>query len=141
MKQQFPIGKWFTRGWTLQELLAPINVDFFDQDWERLGTKRDHADWLLFITGIDKTALRKDYDLELGSFCIAKRMSWASHRETTRTEDTAYALLSIFDINMPLLYGEGMRAFTRLQEVILRKLATILSTHGIWTSMHGILKE
>jgi hypothetical protein len=129
---QFPASKWFTRGWTLQELLAPKRVEFFDQDWKILGTKWKHAGWIATITGIDKSLLarsdrkfnaydRGTSDVQIGSFCVAQRMSWASRRTTTRVEDTAYALLGIFDINMPLLYGEGSRAFTRLQEEILRK--------------------
>jgi hypothetical protein len=129
---QFPRSMWFTRGWTLQELLAPENVWFFDQDWEYLGTKKEYADCISRITGIDESVLarskrrvnahdKEEYDVTIGSFCVAKRMSWASRRKTTREEDTAYALLGIFDINMPLLYGEGMRAFTRLQEEILNK--------------------
>jgi hypothetical protein len=124
---QFPASKWFTRGWTLQELLAPKEVEFFDQDWEYFGTKRGHADWISEITGIDKAVLLRVHTKSgrsfptFESFCVAKRMSWASRRETTRVEDTAYALLGIFNINMPLLYGEGKRAFTRLQEEILKK--------------------
>jgi hypothetical protein len=118
---QFPQSKWFTRGWTLQELLAPENVVFYDQDWKKFGTKHGHAEWISAITGIDKAALSDKLPSDLGSFCVAKRMSWASRQVTTRVEDTAYALLGIFNINMPLLYGEGMRAFTRLQEEILRK--------------------
>jgi hypothetical protein len=129
---QFPRSKWFTRGWTLQELLAPKSVEFFDQAWERLGTKKAHSVWISKITGIDDSVLARSRrkanaydeggsDVQIGSFCVAKRLSWAARRETTRVEDTAYALLGIFDINMPLLYGEGTRAFTRLQEEILRK--------------------
>jgi hypothetical protein len=122
---QFPRSKWFTRGWTLQELLAPGIVEFFDKDWKKLGTRNQHSKWISEITGIDESVLARSknlggYDVEIGSFCVAKRMSWASRRETTRGEDTAYALLGIFNINMPLLYGEGMRAFIRLQEQILR---------------------
>jgi hypothetical protein len=124
---QFPRSGWFARGWTLQELLAPESVQFFDHDWKTLGTKKEHSKWISEITGIDQSVLGRtknkrslEYDVEVGSFCVAKRMSWASHRETTRVEDAAYALLGIFNINMPLLYGEGMRAFTRLQEEILK---------------------
>jgi hypothetical protein len=122
----FPRSRWFTRGWTLQELLAPELVVFYDRKWLHLGTKAEHAEWVSEITGIDKTALvcqtpSHRRSAKLGFFCVAKRMSWASARNTTRVEDMAYCLLGIFNINMPLLYGEGDRAFLRLQEEIIRK--------------------
>ncbi|KAK7972347.1 hypothetical protein PG988_006481 [Apiospora saccharicola] len=111
-------SRWFQRGWTLQELIAPKTVIFFNQDWQFLGRKDDLGDELEAITGIDAAVLRG------GSFeqaSIAKRMSWAARRSTSRTEDTAYSLLGIFGINMPLIYGEGENAFIRLQEEILRR--------------------
>lgn len=122
----FPLSRWFKRGWTLQELLAPEDVVFYDRNWVSLGTKDDHADWISIITGIDSEALlpggqHEDFtEATLGRFCIAKRMSWASNRETTRIEDMAYCLLGIFKINMPLLYGERERAFIRLQEELIK---------------------
>ncbi|KAF1849254.1 HET-domain-containing protein [Cucurbitaria berberidis CBS 394.84] len=132
----FPHSRWHSRGWTLQELIAPRVVRFYDRDWNGLGTKEEHADWISEITSIDKGVLRVRWnyfnsEVELSSFCVAKRMLWASHRETTREEDMAYCLLGIFDINMPLLYGEGSRAFIRLQEEITKKLDddSILAWH------------
>jgi hypothetical protein len=127
LNEEFPASRWFTRGWTLQELLAPDKVIFYDKRWHRLGSKHSHAEWISKITGIDTDAIlapRKIEDLSmgLGRFCVAKRMSWASARQTTRVEDMAYCLLGIFEINMPLLYGEGDRAFFRLQEEIIRKI-------------------
>jgi hypothetical protein len=126
MGNEFCKSRWFARGWTLQELLAPKDVDFFDRKWNHLGTKSENAGWISTITGIDAEALLGTRDngqsIGLGSFCVAKRMSWASARQTTREEDIAYCLLGIFDINMPLLYGEGNRAFLRLQEEIIRKI-------------------
>jgi hypothetical protein len=134
-------SRWFTRGWTLQELLAPKDVTFYNQEWIELGTKLEHAEWISEITGIDETALLgptdiNDQDIGLGSFCAAKRMSWASHRETTRAEDMAYCLLGIFDVHMPLLYGEGDQAFLRLQKEIIRKIDddSILAW-GLWPEM------
>jgi hypothetical protein len=123
---EFPESRWFTRGWTLQELLAPYLVVFYDRQWLHLGTKVEHAEWVSKITGIDKTALvcrnpTRRWSAKLSFYCVAKRMSWASARRTTRVEDMAYCLLGIFNINMPLLYGEGDRAFLRLQEEIIRK--------------------
>ncbi|KAH7397242.1 heterokaryon incompatibility protein-domain-containing protein, partial [Pyrenochaeta sp. MPI-SDFR-AT-0127] len=126
-ERSFPKSKWFTRGWTLQELLAPQAVEFFDREWNKLGTRSTHAQRISEITAIEEEALvgfmiRNDYVRDLSRFCVAKKMSWASCRKTTRLEDTAYCLLGIFDINMPLLYGEGDRAFMRLQEEIIRTI-------------------
>jgi hypothetical protein len=112
-------SRWFTRGWTLQELLAPRHVRFFSSTWVFLGTKESMSPVISKITLIDISYLREERrDLRTAS--VAQRMSWASHRTTTRLEDRAYCLLGIFNINMPLLYGEGDGAFRRLQEAILR---------------------
>jgi hypothetical protein len=110
--------KWFTRGWTLQELIAPKVVRFYDETWGFRGTKNDLTEPLGSITHIDDTVLR-GYQT-LADIAIAQRMKWASKRKTTRVEDVAYCLLGIFDVNMPLLYGEGNKAFTRLQEEIIK---------------------
>lgn len=110
---ELPLEKcrWFTRGWTLQELIAPSRVDFFDRNWKFVVSKRSFLEPLSSITGVDEKALE---GVPLRTFSIAKRMSWASNRQTTRAEDIAYCLLGIFDVNMPLLYGEGTKAFIRL---------------------------
>ena len=110
-------SRWFTRGWTLQELIAPSNVVFYNSLWKTLGTKETLQDVITSITGIHPKFLL-GADLETAS--VAKKMSWAAKRNTTRVEDVAYALLGLFDINMPLLYGEGSKAFRRLQEEILK---------------------
>lgn len=111
-------SRWFTRGWTLQELLAPRNIIFFAEDWSCLGTKTDCSTQLSTITGIDGHAFGSK---PIRFFSIAQRMSWAAKRVTTRPEDIAYCLLGIFDVNMPLLYGEGLTAaFVRLQEEIMK---------------------
>ena len=115
---QFRRSKWFTRGWTLQELIAPRNVVFLSQTWQVLGSKSNLALLLEEITGIEHAVLT--HDKHLSTISVAARMSWASRRTTTRLEDEAYSLLGIFDINMPTLYGEGRRAFMRLQEEILK---------------------
>ncbi|EUC30958.1 hypothetical protein COCCADRAFT_54829, partial [Bipolaris zeicola 26-R-13] len=128
MGEHFHKSRWFTRGWTLQELLAPRDVEFYNCQWHWLGRKSGHSKLISEITGIDVTALmgtRARCHANGGMFgdhCVAKRMSWASTRETTRTEDMAYCLLGIFNINLPLLYGEGDRAFRRLQEEIIRRV-------------------
>lgn len=114
----FEEARWFTRGWTLQELLAPAELYFYDKDWNRIGNKTGLAARISKRTNIDQDIILT------GTWphsCIAQRMSWAAHRQTTRKEDMAYCLLGIFDINMPLLYGEGDKAFQRLQEEILRE--------------------
>jgi len=110
----FRQSKWFTRGWTLQELLAPSDVRFFDQNWKEIGTKLGFKDLLQSITGITHLFDYKDAS-------VAQKLSWVSQRETTRLEDQAYCLLGLFNVNMPLLYGEGSAAFYRLQLEILSK--------------------
>lgn len=112
-------SKWFTRGWTLQELLAPKRLLFYAAGWNEVGTKEDFASDLASFTHISAEILNGRRPLQTAS--IANRMGWAARRETTRPEDLAYCLMGIFDVNMPLLYGEGMsKAFFRLQEEIMK---------------------
>lgn len=111
---------WFDRGWTLQELLAPKKVVFFDRNWDKIGTKRSLADKIERRTGIDKIWITGTDEILKTNVSVAAVMSWASRRQTTRVEDRAYSLLGLFDVNMPLLYGEGPKAFIRLQEEIIR---------------------
>jgi hypothetical protein len=110
--------RWFTRGWTLQELIAPNRVRLYDSNWTFRGTK--YSDGILEaiceITGIERAFLLKSKDLSLAP--VAQKMSWAANRVTTRVEDMAYCLFGLFDVNMPLIYGEGQKAFLRLQEAI-----------------------
>ncbi|KAK4164746.1 heterokaryon incompatibility protein-domain-containing protein [Cladorrhinum sp. PSN259] len=119
-------SRWFTRGWTLQELIAPSAVSFFVRHWEFIGTRNSLTSFLSFITGIPPSLLYPNgasiMSAGLGNFSVAQRMSWASKRQTTREEDMAYCLLGIFDIHMPLLYGEGSKAFMRLQEEIIKHI-------------------
>lgn len=112
------VCRWFKRGWTLQELIAPKKVTFYDKDWSQVGTKESLVAKLAEISGIHRDAI--SCERPLSEFALAQRMSWAACRETTRVEDMAYCLLGIFEINMPLLYGEGNKAFHRLQEEIIR---------------------
>lgn len=114
----FHRSRWFTRGWTLQELLAPIAVEFYSLEWKEIGTKASLAQALAAVTGIPNRVICGD---SASSCSIAARMSWASTRQTTREEDMAYCLLGLFSINMPLLYGEGQKSFLRLQEQILKQ--------------------
>ena len=115
---EFQNSEWFTRGWTLQELLAPPEVIFVSNQWQPIGTRNGYATVISKITNIDYDAILHQSSPEKWS--IASRMSWASRRRTSRVEDEAYCLLGLFGINMPLLYGEGRRAFRRLQEEIVR---------------------
>lgn len=147
--------RWLKRGWTLQELVAPTSVNFYDTKWEFINDKISISSELANYTGIDESLLRcghslnppllKDHHMQAASeedsgrcscgrpssvsrlsqlqdYCVAQKMSWASSRETTRGEDVAYCLMGIFEVNMPLLYGEGSsRAFFRLQREILER--------------------
>ncbi|KUI53326.1 Vegetative incompatibility protein HET-E-1 [Cytospora mali] len=110
-------SKWFTRGWTLQELLAPRDVRFYSGAWQCIGSKFGLKSDIYKITGIDEAVLTSG---RFDGICVAQRMSWAANRHTTRTEDKSYSLMGIFGVNMPLLYGEGEKAFLRLQEEILK---------------------
>ncbi|KAB8234259.1 HET-domain-containing protein, partial [Aspergillus alliaceus] len=120
MKSEFSTSRWFQRGWTLQELLAPREVYFYNSTWTLLGQKRNTKMSRVIenITGISRLFL---LGTALTEASIAQRMSWASRRITKRKEDTAYCLLGIFDIMMPMIYGEGDRAFIRLQEELIKK--------------------
>jgi hypothetical protein len=112
----FRKSRWFTRGWTLQELIAPTSVEFFSKEGEQLGNKRSLERHIHEITGIPVKALQGS---PLSGFSVTERMLWAEKRETTRKEDKAYSLLGIFDVYMPLIYGEGRdNATKRLREEI-----------------------
>ena len=123
VEDQLPGCKWFTRGWTLQELIAPTRIYFYDKDWACRGTRQALAVTLSAITRIDLPVLEQwsAGPLALGHIPVARRMAWAAHRTTTRVEDRAYSLLGIFGVNLPLLYGEREGAFIRLQEEIMRQ--------------------
>ncbi|KAK5660639.1 hypothetical protein OQA88_12001 [Cercophora sp. LCS_1] len=110
-------SRWFTRGWTLQELIAPSEVVFLSADWTEIGTKHSLCDVVSRITRIDERVLR---DGDWSGYTVAQKMSWAAGRRTTRLEDEAYCIMGLFDVNMPLLYGEGRKAFIRLQQEILK---------------------
>jgi len=118
LPENFDRSSWFRRGWTLQELIAPSHALFFDTHWTYMGDKRNLASRISQATGIGEGLLLANRTL--AEYSVAQRMSWAAHRMTTRPEDIAYCLLGTFDINMPLLYGEGKKAFLRLQEAIIQ---------------------
>ncbi|OJA09187.1 hypothetical protein AZE42_00681 [Rhizopogon vesiculosus] len=115
----FAKSEWFTRGWTLQEFIAPNSLFFFDTHWREIGSKISLAELLSkFITGVHTNVLTR---VNLTSFSIATKMSWAARRKTTRPEDRAYSLMGLFGVHMPVIYGEGeKKAFFRLQLEITR---------------------
>ena len=122
-ESDFRKSKWFTRGWTLQELLGPVSVEFFSQERRRLGNKSSLEQLIHEITGIPKTALQ---GTPLSQFSVRDRFQWIGSRQTKLEEDKAYSLLGIFDVDIPLRYGEGMAsAFKRLEEEI-DKLSTYI---------------
>jgi hypothetical protein len=112
---EFRTSKWFTRGWTLQELLAPQTVIFFDCEWKEIGTKASLIDVVSEVTRI-----AVNYLTDFRGASVAQKMSWVAGRQTSRDEDIAYSLLGLFSVHMPPLYGEGQNAFQRLQQEIIR---------------------
>ena len=120
--QKYPMSNgwpvWFSRGWTLQEMIAPSNVQFFNKDWMAIGDKKTLARILAHITEVPEHILKDG--LSGNRPCIAQIMSWAANRKTTRIEDRAYSLMGLLDMNMLAFYGEGKSAFHRLQLEIIR---------------------
>lgn len=127
-----PYCRWFKRGWTLQELLAPTTIEFYSQEGVLLGNKASLEEVLSKITTIPLGAFGKQ--TTLSQFSIAERLSWAAHRETTLVEDEIYCLFGIFNVCLPLLYGEGKRrAFGRLIREIKEHLPKSVEIHVLWT--------
>lgn len=120
LPEEFCRSRWFTRGWTLQELVAPKALVFFSKDWTVLGTKRSLSRNIQQITSIDVEVL--SHERELRSITVARRMSWAANRSTSRQEDRAYSLMGLFGVRIPVLYGEQGYAFIRLQREILKRI-------------------
>jgi len=121
-RRSFRDSKWFTRGWTLQELLAPSKALFFDKRWKFVGNREKLSTDISTATSIDASFVRDYSDRNnRQEISVAMKMAWVAKRETTRSEDMAYCMLGIFDVNMPLLYGERRKAFLRLQLEIIRK--------------------
>jgi hypothetical protein len=129
-RQELRSSRWLSRGWTLQELLAPVHSVFFTRTWTPIGKLQRHpvqvtsstcpviTDDVSAATGIPADILSGRRSVS--SACVAQRMSWASCRVTTRPEDRAYSLMGLFKVNMPILYGEGLcSAFDRLQRAIM----------------------
>jgi hypothetical protein len=119
-EEAFRGSRWFTRGWTLQELLAPASVEFFSKEGKRLGSKISLEQEIFDITKIPVKVLRgQSRPTELS---IEERMNWATKRTTTLKEDKVYCLLGIFGVFLPLIYGEGEEYATlRLREEIRKR--------------------
>jgi hypothetical protein len=135
--------RWFRRGWTLQEMIAPQNLRLYNKDWICTGDKSDYGTLIALcqVTGVPEKVMRTG---NVGLCCIAQRMSWAAGRRTTRAEDRAYSLLGIFGVNMPLIYGEGEKAFLRLQKEIMESsdddsIFAWLSTQTSYATLRGLL--
>ena len=118
-QKQLTDSAWFDRGWTLQELIGPKAVTFFDYGWNTIGTKTELIAELSRKTRIPERIL--NHTTELSTCSVAQRMSWAANRVTTREEDRAYSLMGLFNVNMPMIYGEREKAFLRLQQHIIQK--------------------
>lgn len=139
-------SRWFTRGWTLQELLAPPDVVFFSATWRELGTRDTLAFLISMATKIDIQVLRQQKSLS--SFSVAQRLSWASQRQTSKVEDEAYCLMGLFGVSMPLLYGEGPKAFQRLQLEIIKECYDLsilawasVDSYASWPLLLPLLKD
>ncbi|KAK7455258.1 hypothetical protein VKT23_011130 [Stygiomarasmius scandens] len=129
----FRRSRWFTRGWTLQELLAPNYVVFLGKNWTEIGTRWSLRDAISAITSIP---IRVFENGEIDTFSIAQKMSWAALRKTTRPEDQAYCLMGLFGVSMSPIYGEGgPKAFMRLQQEII-KISDDRSIFA-WTALVG----
>jgi len=115
---------WFTRGWTLQELLAPQRMKFYGRDWKPLTSDVNDKENMELMPALSRATRIPLDDLrhfQPGTTNVHQKMMWASTRTTTRIEDVAYSLIGIFDVTMMIAYGEGKRAFYRLMEAIVHK--------------------
>jgi hypothetical protein len=127
-------SRWITRGWTLQELIAPSVVAFYDSAWGFVTEKHQSLRSLRLATGIPEYVLDTS---DLSRASVAQKMAWAAKRTTSRVEDLAYSLLGIFQVYMPMLYGERENVFLRLQEEVIR--TTPDDSIFAWTAVEGSL--
>ena len=103
----FRRSRWFTRGWTLQELIAPAVVEFFSKEGKRLGDRMSLETPIHEITGIQTKALQGN---SISDFSIDERRGWAAQRQTKEEEDLVYCVLGLCEVSMPAIYGEGKDA-------------------------------
>lgn len=130
-------SEWFERGWTLQELLAPRKMRFYDRNWQLIGSRAQLATEISRITGIDAPFLTGEQDFHNAS--IATKLSWQADRRTTKVEDIAYSLVGVIGVMLVPSYGEGRLAFQRLQGEILRTLND--ESIFAWTAPQGSLPK
>ena len=142
-EEEFTGSQWFTRGWTLQELLAPAKVRFYNQDWIPLGSRFSLRHEIHEATNIKGKYL--EGPASISDACVAVKMSWLSNRTTTRIEDMSYCMLGLFNITLPLLYGEREDAFRRLQLEILRRTTdesiSVFQTKAEAADPHHVLAQ
>lgn len=130
----FGVEEWFTRGWTIQELLAPHKPKFHIKEWDPVSRSSDDKQNHFLLDGISSVTHIPIADLETfspGTSRVREKMAWASRRKTTRREDVAYALMGIFDVSMTIAYGEGERAFHQLMVAIFQKPRNGTCSHGL----------
>lgn len=136
-RESFKRSRWFTRGWTLQELLAPRAVHFFTMDWQAIGDKASLADTISQMTGICVRVLR--CEASILDYSVDDRRAWATGRETKRLEDQVYCLLGILDVSMPVVYGEGeAKARQRLDDQLWRRSQ---SMYPEWDTLHSLMHD
>ncbi|XPT00388.1 hypothetical protein M3J09_009542 [Ascochyta lentis] len=128
-------SEWFERGWTLQELLAPREMQFYDKRWKFMGTRGELAKLVGRVSGISPEYLNRTRDLNDAS--CAMKMSWMAGRVTQKVEDVAYSLIGLFDIHLDPIYGEGTRSFIRLQEAIMTEFGRFDESLFAWERPQG----
>lgn len=135
-------SRWFTRGWTLQELIAPSWLEFYDVAGKFLKFRDTLAREINEITGIPLELLgRVGVELDLNSYTVEERLSWGESRQTTRIEDKAYCMQGLFNVHMPIIYGEREKAFARLKEEIEKQRKREGSKSGAWSRVKSLLKS
>jgi hypothetical protein len=132
----FQSSKWFTRGWTLQELIAPTTVEFFSKEGTQLGDKQSQEELLHKITGIPSKALLGN---PLSEFSITERKNWAAQRHTTEEEDQVYCLLGLCEVSMPAIYGEGKEAAMKRFEMTMKGFSSIIEPEDRKRTLHLLL--
>jgi hypothetical protein len=135
-KGSFQKSRWFTRGWTLQELIAPRKSDFYLSDGTHIGSRDHLVQHIMEITGIPSNAIRYGCHTGLSEYSVEQRISWTMGRQTQRGEDSAYCLLGIVGVDLPLIYGRaspmhllayGRRSRTIRAEILVGSMYSIIA--------------